>query len=131
MRWQLEKIGNVFKKGRDRDMKKNVKVLIESSVLSEIGMKTFEELVKYLKYIKKKHPDNYNFRFDLDYGYEYTDLEIHADRMETDREYDKRIEREKTNKVYCKKKRATDKIKKEQEERKLLDKLQKKYDQNI
>ena len=108
-------------------MKKNIKVILDSNVLYEIGDKTFEEVVDYINCTKKKYPTNYNFRFELDSGWDCTELTLFADRIETDKEHDTRLKREKDSRLYRVRKQKEDKLKKENEERKLLATLQKKY----
>lgn len=127
--------------------KKNVKVDIRQK-LYELGIDvpflncsgeeyTIEEMIEQLNRAKELIDIQgfTNVSIKIDSGYEDVSLEIFAERPETDAEYNRRMtlaqKRRESNKIRLEKEHARleqERIEKENQERKLLSELKKKYE---
>lgn len=114
------------------------KKLITEVLIKQVDFdgRTFTNFKYLLTEVEQKFSDYKNFRFDPDWDYDNNKyIDIIADRLETDEEYntriehEKEIEKEKIRKIQQieknNKKRA---IEKEENERKLYEQLKKKYE---
>ena len=110
------------------DKKMNEKKWITEKVAMDIyfSEKTFEKLYIELENYKSKYPDHKNFKFRNDWDYNNnSQINVWADRLETDKEYEKRLAQEKINKEHTRKFKEDHKKK----ERELYEKLKKKYEE--
>lgn len=100
--------------------------LPEENILYQIEGMSFDSIVEYIKSIMSKYPDYFTFTFEVAYEFEYTSLEVYADRYETDEEVAKREKKNRQSKASWKKRKA----KRELEDKLLLKKLKEKYENN-
>jgi hypothetical protein len=86
---------------------------------------TAEQIYEMLKGVERDYFKKgfLSVRFEIDFGYDDANLEVVATRMETDAEYERRIQKE----ADARKKKREAKRQKEESERKLYDRLHKKY----
>lgn len=96
-----------------------------SDVLHGTSLKNVQDATDILK---AECGEDAEVTFNYDYHYGESDVTIRWDRPETDEEWAKRLERNKNIAVGQRKKRATDKKKKEIAERAELARLQEKYE---
>lgn len=84
-----------------------------------------DDLISYLNSFKKNYPDHSDFYIEKDYNWnEDCDFYVYANRLETDKELEKRRQKAAT----VRKIRAKQKAQKEEQERKELERLKKKYE---
>ena len=106
-------------------MKKKLKLTtISSNILYDFDNKTIEEVIKLINKYKKNYPKLVNWRFKHEYGYEWSELHLVADRLETDAELATRKKKSEAGKKSAKKRKA----KKELADLKLLEELKAKYE---
>ena len=103
------------------------KKLVEKTIYSDIidcleG--NLEDAIGFIKSIPETHKDFQDFRFEVDYCYESTNLSLKGNRIETDKEFKDRLKTEKRE-------REKEKERKEKElerERKQYERLKKKFE---
>lgn len=97
---------------------------VKNDILPDIYSMPIEAVTKYLKGIIKEHPNHFKFTVNVQYHYGHTSLEVQADRYETDKEQEKRLNKSKQSKESWKKRKAV-KIAKD---KLLLKQLKEKYE---
>jgi hypothetical protein len=70
------------------------KKLVEKTIYSDVidcleG--SLEDAIAFIKAIPEDHKDFQDFRFEIHYGYESTDLELIGKKLETDKEFKNRL----------------------------------------
>ena len=86
---------------------------------------SFDKIDQLLDKIKREYPNHRNFHFSTHYYYKNTEIEVWADRLETDEEFAERKKRSEAAKKVAKVK------KKKLEEIALYKKLAKKYEGKV
>ena len=104
--------------------KKLVPSTISSNLIYDFDGRTVEQVVEVINTYKENYPQLVNWRFNVEYGYEHSELCLVADRLETDAELATRIRRSEASKKAAKKRKA----KKELADLELLEKLKAKYE---
>lgn len=93
-------------------------------ILGELDGMLLDDVSEFAETIKKDLPATAeNLRFDLDYWYDESSLYVVYDRLETDQEYQLRLEQEDQEKY----RKKLQKKNKEEQERKEYERLKKKF----
>ena len=103
------------------------KKLIEKTIYSDVMdclEGSLKDAIGFIKSIPEGHRDYQDFRFEVDYGYESTYLSLVGKRVETDKEFKDRLQKEEHD-------RKKDKQRQEktfEKERKEYERLKKKFE---
>lgn len=106
-----------------KDRKVKHKCIIDNT-LDFIDGLSLDDVVGYIKDVTEKYPDYFNFIFEVYYNWDHVELQVWANRYETDEEVARREKKSKQSKVAWKKRKA----KIELENKLLLKKLKEKYE---
>ena len=98
------------------------KKLVEKTIYSDV-IDCLEGSLAFIKAIPEDHKDFQDFRFEIHYGYESTDLELIGKKLETDKEFKNRLKKEERDR----KKEKECKDKQLERERKEYERLKKKF----
>ena len=109
--------------------KKHLRSTISGNLMWEMSDRSPEALQEMIERYKERYPDLVDWKFHVVFGYhdEGTEMVLTAERIETDKEFNRRKATVLKAKIAATKRKRLLKTKTELEEIKLLKKLQKKY----